>query len=584
MSYKRILIISQMFLFNSMFSQGNVKNNEILGKERSVNPTDVELQRISQEVNEINKNFEIIKLKQEKKIKSNAYKNVVKNSKELEDLNVKLSNLSQELEKQTLKNDIANKQEELSEKSNITKNNKEKEKLKSIQEQKELIDELSIKLQILTLKVSIMQKENELSNLSNYKKDELDDYLKHDKNVKKMDIENRELELKIAIKNNELKLKELESLNKEEIKDYVQKQKEIKSKNIEIEKLNADETLENLKKRNEAKFKKNEKLIRENMQQAEVFKSEAAILSAKLDLLIAQQNDNLTKNEELIRMKLDTEILKNKNEYLMKQIEYLNNKDTLFNKIQEGRDNLSFNPVQYLKNPLTKDGVLILSDRQIKFGLIVNDEEARKAEYLIDFYNNDTEHKGYPIFLIFEDGCYGGRCDSMQSIVNKISNSESPVYVVVKKFAYSAAAVITTCAAKSFIYEEAEMMHHQCQIRFGFGRSFNPTELKEYAEYFWNGECIYNKKLCAKLGCTPEKFVKKMYENSCNGEGWFLFGEKAKKEKWVDHVIKSCRDTSILSKNKKEKKDIFDLLFLKQQIEQDMKIGKIWYIDDRILK
>ena len=66
MSYKKILIISQMFLFNSMFSEEKIKNKEILGKEKSVNPTDIELQRISQEVNEINKNFEIIKLKQEK--------------------------------------------------------------------------------------------------------------------------------------------------------------------------------------------------------------------------------------------------------------------------------------------------------------------------------------------------------------------------------------------------------------------------------------------------------------------------------------------------------------------------------------
>ena len=63
-----------MFLFNSMFSEEKVRNNEILGKEKSVNQTDVELQRISQEVSKINKNFEIIKLKQEKNIKNNTYK------------------------------------------------------------------------------------------------------------------------------------------------------------------------------------------------------------------------------------------------------------------------------------------------------------------------------------------------------------------------------------------------------------------------------------------------------------------------------------------------------------------------------
>ena len=84
MSYKKILIISQMFLFNSMFSEEKVRNNEILGKEKSVNPTDVELQRISQEVNEINKNFEIIKLKQEKNVKNNTYKDFLTANSELE--------------------------------------------------------------------------------------------------------------------------------------------------------------------------------------------------------------------------------------------------------------------------------------------------------------------------------------------------------------------------------------------------------------------------------------------------------------------------------------------------------------------
>ena len=98
----------------------------------------------------------------------------------MEKLKISLQKISQEIEKQDLKNDIESKKEELSEKSNVKKNILKKERLKNIQEQKELAEELSVKIQILTLKIDIMYKENELSNLEYFQK--------RNKNVKKMDI------------------------------------------------------------------------------------------------------------------------------------------------------------------------------------------------------------------------------------------------------------------------------------------------------------------------------------------------------------------------------------------------------------
>ena len=97
----------------------------------------------------------------------------------MEKLKISLQKISQEIEKQDLKNDIESKKEELSEKSNVKKNILKKERLKNIQEQKELAEELSVKIQILTLKIDIMYKENELSNLEYFQK--------RNKNVKKMD-------------------------------------------------------------------------------------------------------------------------------------------------------------------------------------------------------------------------------------------------------------------------------------------------------------------------------------------------------------------------------------------------------------
>ena len=180
---KRIAILFQSFCFFHITiakqSDDDINNNKLMNVEKSQTQVDIELQRISQEVNEINKNFEIIKLKQEKNVKNNTYKDFLTANSELEKLRISLQKISQEIEKQDLKNDIESKKEELSEKSNVKKNISKKERLKNIQEQKELAEELSLKIQILTLKIDIMYKENELSNLEYFQK--------RNKNVKKMD-------------------------------------------------------------------------------------------------------------------------------------------------------------------------------------------------------------------------------------------------------------------------------------------------------------------------------------------------------------------------------------------------------------
>ena len=578
---KRIIIIQGVFLFKIVFAQEERKDlyKEQLHNEKltcdlnSSKPIDIELQRISQELEEINKNFEIIKLKQEKNVKNNTYRDFLTANSELEKLRISLQKISQEIEKQDLKNDIESKKEELSEKSNVKKNISKKERLKNIQEQKELAEELSVKIQILTLKIDIMYKENELQKISSYNEKEVKNIQNENKELEKLERENRKLQLKLELIQNKSRLNNLEQCAIENIE---------KKKN-EIEILTTLKQLEKLKKESTDNYKKIVEARNENMLQTDLLRSETDLISSKLNLLKTKTHNEIANKEDVIKISIDSELLKLKNDYLAQQIEYLEKKDTLFNKIQESRNILSSNSVQYLKNPLTKDGDLILSDRQIKFGLVVDEEEGRNAERLIDFYNNDPEHKGYPIFLIFENGCYGGSCSVMQSLINKMLRSESPVFVVVKKFAYSAAAVITTCAVNSFIYEEAEMMHHQIQTIF-HNEIVNPTKLKEYSDLMKYYSRIYSDKMCSKLRVNLEEFVKKMYKNSCDGEGWFLMGEAAKKEKWVNNVIKSCRDTSIISKKEKEKNWLLDFVGLKQKIEKSMKMGNLWYIDERILK
>ena len=47
------------------------------------------------------------------------------------------------------------------------------------------------------------------------------------------------------------------------------------------------------------------------------------------------------------------------------------------------------------------------------------------------------------------------------NILKSMESSQAPVYVVVKSFAASMAACITTCADKSFAYPNAVILHHQ---------------------------------------------------------------------------------------------------------------------------
>ena len=85
---KRIAILFQSFCFSHITiakqSENDINNNKLMNVEKRQTQVDIELQRISQEVNEINKNFEIIKLKQEKNVKNNTYKDFLTANSELE--------------------------------------------------------------------------------------------------------------------------------------------------------------------------------------------------------------------------------------------------------------------------------------------------------------------------------------------------------------------------------------------------------------------------------------------------------------------------------------------------------------------
>ena len=101
----------------------------------------------------------------------------------------------------------------------------------------------------------------------------------------------------------------------------------------------------------------------------------------------------------------------------------------------------------YLKEPLQKNGSLVLSDRRIECNGTIT---PLKADYITDciqyFNNKDVDH---PIFIVIGNSP-GGCVSAGFRILEAMQHSQAPVYVVLEELAVSMAAMITTLADKSY--------------------------------------------------------------------------------------------------------------------------------------
>lgn len=192
----------------------------------------------------------------------------------------------------------------------------------------------------------------------------------------------------------------------------------------------------------------------------------------------------------------------------------------------------------YLANPLKKDGTLVISDRRISLNGPIWFNTAEYIAQRINYYNNKNDT--YPIFIVIDDSPGGSVMAGMQ-ILKAMEGSSAPVYVVVKGFAASMAAAITTLAERSFAYPNAILLHHQV-LSFSFG---NLTETREHTkdlEEWWRRLAG---PVAKKMGISRQAFIKKMYENRSSGD-WTEFADQAQKIKWVDHVVSNIHETSLL--------------------------------------
>lgn len=195
-------------------------------------------------------------------------------------------------------------------------------------------------------------------------------------------------------------------------------------------------------------------------------------------------------------------------------------------------------PMTYPTKPL-EGKVLTISDRRIP----LNDSIARgTASYVterIHYFNNlDTKA---PIFIVI-DSSPGGSVMEGYRIVTAMQNSKAPVHVVVKSYAASMAAVITTLAEESYTYPNAVILHHQMSS----GMRGNLTQQAEWLEEGKEWARRLADPVAKKMGVTNEEFTKLMYKNNSDGD-WAEFGDKAQKLKWVNHVVEEIRETALVT-------------------------------------
>ena len=208
---------------------------------------------------------------------------------------------------------------------------------------------------------------------------------------------------------------------------------------------------------------------------------------------------------------------------------------------QKKRDNYANAEPIYLENPLKKNGTLVISDRRIPFNGPVTSSLADRVTTRINYFNNKDPKK--PIFIVIDDSP-GGSVMAGYRILKAMEGSEAPVYVVVKSFAASMAATITTLAEQSFVYPNAIILHHQISQSFMFS-SMNLTEQKENVEDLKKWWARLADPIAEKMGITSDEFIEMMYKKTVTGD-WTEFGDDAVKIKWADHVVNRIHETALL--------------------------------------
>jgi ATP-dependent Clp protease, protease subunit len=192
----------------------------------------------------------------------------------------------------------------------------------------------------------------------------------------------------------------------------------------------------------------------------------------------------------------------------------------------------------YLEKPLRDDGMLVISDRRISLNGMISTHTADYVTDRIHYWNN--KDRELPIFIVI-DASPGGSVMAGYRILKAMDSSDAPVHVVVKSFAASMAAAITTLAEESYAYPNAVILHHQ--ISSMIMGQLNLTQQREFHEESQRWWKRLGTPIAEKMGISTEELIEKMYAHSSGGD-WSEFGEDAQKLKWVNHIVDGIDETS----------------------------------------
>lgn len=184
-----------------------------------------------------------------------------------------------------------------------------------------------------------------------------------------------------------------------------------------------------------------------------------------------------------------------------------------------------------------EDGVLRVSNRRITLSGIIVPSIADHVAERINYFNNQNSE--YPIFLLI-DYSPGGSVMAGYKILKAMEGSQAPVYVIVKSYAASMAAVITTMSERSFAYPNAILVHHQISWLGGGNLTQQREQLAE-AEQWWRRLA---QPVADKMGLTLDEFIDRMYKENSNGD-WSEFADAAKELHWVDEIVETIWETSL---------------------------------------
>ena len=208
--------------------------------------------------------------------------------------------------------------------------------------------------------------------------------------------------------------------------------------------------------------------------------------------------------------------------------------------VDEKRDNYADAKPSYLAEPMLKNGTLVVSDRRIALNGPITSRTADHVTTRLSYFNNKDPK--LPIFIVIDDSP-GGSVMSGYRILKAMEGSSAPVHVVVKSFAASMAATITTLAERSYAYPNAVILHHQMSMTlFGRVNITQQKELYEQGQKWWKRLAT---PIATKMGITTDEFIERMYSEVSSGD-WSEFAEDAQKLKWVDHIVERIHETALV--------------------------------------